>query len=202
MRLPAPILLLIAAACAPVDARDQATDNGTAEVDPGQDTGVTNAANEDAALLPPMDIAVHTGHCSRGSWIAGPLARGGARRRLTCSTVTVTYRERRPGYTDTNVSILKRDAAQSIVLGTVWEAEDRLAIHAATLGEGEPVKVGGSCKGRFVRPSDRYFASGGSAEEAAAEMDDATEGAAPKRERLDCTVNDLQGNPIGAISFF
>ena len=215
MRLLTPALLLAAAACAPQDGLDpyhnefavpagEEEEGNIASADdvPRDETlGVTNAAmGEDSDLLPPSISTVLMGKCARTSWVSGPLAIGGKRRELRCDMVSVAYLPRKPGYTDSEVQVLQKNASARFSLGTTQEAPDRLSIHTATLGDGETVKVAGECRGTFDRPPDSFFVSGGLAG-LPREGDQAGNSGPEKRETLDCSVTDLQGNPIGAISF-
>lgn len=200
MRTLALALFLTATACAPPGGLDDGNGIGAVS-DPAGEAGleVTNEmAGEGADLLPPSQMSVLTGRCARSSWVSGPLALGGTRRRLGCDMMSVAYLERRPGYTDSAVSVLQKDETARFELGTVWESTERLGIRTVKLGDGEAVPVRGDCKGVFVRPPDRFFESGGMETE---HDDDDADDEAQKRETIDCTVSDLQGNVIGAISF-
>jgi hypothetical protein len=178
-----PLLLLTIAACTPPA---------------GTDPNGTMAGPVDAQPLPMRETTVLFGRCARTSWVSGALAIGGKRHRLTCEQAGFGYLPRKPGHTDTTVSVLQKDEAERIELRALWESRERLTVHFATLGDGEAVQVRGECRGVFVRPPDRYLASGGT--EMVPDGDDA-DYRRQNGKTIDCTVSDLQGNVIGAISF-
>lgn len=209
MRLIAPALLLAVTACAPQDGIDYYADNiaapasedeavNIAGLEDESQPEVTNAAMDAGELWPPAMIRALTGRCSIDSWASGPLIASGRRQRLGCTTVAITYLERRPGTIDTMVQILKLDVAARIQLNAVWVSEERLTIDSVTLGEGEAVVIRGECRGHFVRPPESYFAN---SRKGVLEIDTGSDHDEPEDAKLDCTLSDLQGNPIGAISF-